>query len=55
MTTYLNTAECAPRVHTYYATCEDAEAIARAKSRDGQFYVPVKCAACSGWRLRRVS
>ena len=33
----------------------EAEAVARAKSRDGLFYVARKCAACSGWRLRRLS
>jgi hypothetical protein len=55
MTTYATTAQCSTAVHRFYASDEDANAIARAKSRDGLFYVAVKCSACSGWRLRRVS
>jgi hypothetical protein len=55
MTTYLDPAQCSPRVHTFYATRDDAEAIALAKSRDGRFYLPFKCPACSGWRLRLLS
>jgi hypothetical protein len=42
-------------VHVFYASADDAKAIANAKSRDGLFYVAQKCTACSGWRLRRVS
>jgi len=49
------TAQCAPGVHTFYADEEQAQVIARARSREGMFFVPVKCSACSGWRLRRVS
>ena len=55
MTSYVGTAQCSARVHTFYATGEHAEAVARAKSRDGHFYVARKCAACSGWRLVRIS
>jgi hypothetical protein len=53
--TSLDTAQCSPQVHVFHASCDDAEAVAKAMSRDGQFYVACKCAACSGWRLRRVS
>jgi hypothetical protein len=49
------TAQCSPGVHTFYASELDARAIAHAKSRDGLFYLAQKCAACSGWRLRRVA
>jgi len=48
------TAQCSPKVHGFYGTQEQADAVARAKSRDGLFYVARKCAACSGWRLRRL-
>jgi hypothetical protein len=53
--TLQTTAQCSPGVHTFYASDMDARAIAHAKSRDGLFYLAEKCAACSGWRLRRVS
>ncbi len=53
--TYLDIAQCSPSVHTFYASSEIAEAIARAKSRDGKFYLASKCDACSGWRLKRIS
>ncbi|MGZ4436893.1 MAG: hypothetical protein ACXVWU_12580 [Nocardioides sp.] len=53
--TEMVTAQCSPGVHTFYAGAEQATAIARAKSRDGLFYVAQKCTACSGWRLKRVS
>ena len=53
--TYQTTAQCSPGVHTFYASEEDAHAIAHAKSRDGLFYLSEKCSACSGWRLRRIS
>ena len=49
------TAQCSSRVHTFYGTQEQADAVARAKSRDGMFFVARKCLACSGWRLRRLS
>ena len=48
-------ARCSPAVHTFYGAQDQADAVARAKSRDGLFYVARKCAACSGWRLRRLS
>lgn len=54
MMTYLDTAQCSSRVHKFYATRENAEAVAKAKSRDGQYYVARKCLACSGWRISRV-
>ncbi len=53
--TFLATVQCAPSVHAFYGSNEHADAIARAKSRDGLFYVARKCSACSGWRLVRVS
>ena len=53
--TLQTTAQCSSRVHTFYASDTDAKAIAHAKSRDGLFYLAEKCAACTGWRLRRVS
>jgi hypothetical protein len=51
---YHETAQCSPRVHAFYGTQDQADAVARAKSRDGLFYVARKCPACSGWRLRRL-
>jgi hypothetical protein len=42
-------------VHAFYGTEDQADAVARAKSRDGLFYVAKKCPACSGWRLRRLA
>jgi hypothetical protein len=53
--TRIVTAQCASSVHTYYADQDQALVIARARSREGMFFVPVKCSACSGWRLKRVS
>ncbi|MGZ4427433.1 MAG: hypothetical protein ACXVXC_15090 [Nocardioidaceae bacterium] len=53
--TIVTTAQCSPRVHTFYASVDDAQAIARARSRDGAYYVARKCTACSGWRLKRIS
>ena len=53
--TEMATAQCAPGVHTFYPDADQASAIARAKSRDGLFYVAQKCTACAGWRLKRVS
>lgn len=47
--------QCSPGVHHYYATQEQAQASARAKSRDGKFYSTRKCPACTGWRLVRRS
>lgn len=52
--TYLDIAQCSARVHTFYASQEHAEAVAKAKSRDGLFYVGRKCPACSGWRIIRI-
>lgn len=51
---FSKTVQCSPRVHAFYGAQEQADAVARAKSRDGQFYVAQKCPACSGWRLRRL-
>jgi hypothetical protein len=51
----LKTVRCSAAVHTFSATRETADAVARAKSRDGLFYVARECPACSGWRLVRVS
>ena len=48
------TAQCSPTVHTFYGSAEHADAIARAKSRDGLYYVANKCSACSGWRLKKL-
>lgn len=48
-------AQCSPRVHTFFGTQESAEAVARARSQDGMFFVARKCQACSGWRLVRLS
>ncbi|HEX4976565.1 MAG TPA: hypothetical protein VFV40_01755 [Nocardioides sp.] len=47
--------QCSPRVHTYYGARTTAEAVARARSQDGMFFVARKCQACSGWRLLRLS
>jgi hypothetical protein len=52
--TYLDVAQCAPSVHSFYATDEQAEAVAKARSRDGQCFVARKCPACSGWRIVRI-
>jgi hypothetical protein len=49
------TVQCSARVHAFYGEEEQAEAVARAKSRNGLFFVAEKCPACSGWRLRRLS
>ncbi len=51
----LKTVRCSANVHTFYASHETAEAVARAKSRDGLFFVARECHACSGWRLVRIS
>ena len=51
---YHDTAQCSPRVHAFYGSQDQADAVARAKSRDGLYYVARKCPACSGWRLRRL-
>lgn len=48
-------AQCSPRVHTFFGAQASAEAVARARSQDGMFYVARKCHACSGWRLVRLS
>jgi hypothetical protein len=53
--TQMMTAQCSAAVHTFYADQEQAQVIARARSREGMFFVPQKCTACSGWRLKRVS
>jgi hypothetical protein len=42
-------------VHTFYGTQDSAEAVARAKSTHGLFFVARKCSACSGWRLFRLA
>lgn len=47
--------QCSPRVHTFFGAQSSAEAIARARSQDGMFFVARKCQACSGWRLLRLS
>ncbi len=51
----LKTARCSSSVHAFYAEEETAAAVARAKSRNGKFYVAERCTACSGWRLVRIS
>jgi hypothetical protein len=50
-----DTVQCSPTVHTFYGAADTAEAVARARSRDGMFFVARKCQACSGWRLVRLS
>ena len=55
MMAYPTVGQCSPGVHTFYADHEQAAGIARAKSRDGLFYVARKCSACSGWRIKRLS
>ena len=47
--------QCSPRVHTFFGAQDSAEAVARARSQDGMFFVARKCQACSGWRLVRLS
>jgi hypothetical protein len=47
--------QCSTRVHTFYGTQDSAEAVARAKSTHGLFFVARKCSACSGWRLFRLA
>jgi hypothetical protein len=55
MTTFLDSAQCSPWVHKFYASFDTADAVARAKSCHGQYFVARKCPACSGWRLERLS
>ncbi len=55
MSLFHKTARCSPQVHAFYGSAEHAGAVARAKSRDGLFFVAKKCSACAGWRLHRLS
>ena len=53
--TMTTVAQCSSRVHTFFGAQTSAEAVARARSQDGMFFVARKCQACSGWRLVRLS